>query len=699
MINKIYLRHKQKIVLPEGEGTGELNIREVATLLHNLESYGFTFSEALLRRLVNYTTKDIGEFYDKLIYNLRKSIGANKKYKPMYPNFPTQVMEASGAELYINAICHYMGDWLGLRILPNYEKTERPALTERTKLKVIDIGTVKDFEKIFTDLVASKVAGSETDREEIEWFIAKYDSPITQLLPDEIPLKENKILVIKLLLKYRDASTEVAKKYFKTATDVLRFAVALSDGDVSLARKPKFKNFSRPERRMLKGLAESCKSLVEDMLRYKEEWKRLNEKIHIFENKQYKELANAMRVLVNKGLVYTTFNNKVEEALKNNDTDTVVELLSSRPGDFARRLDHVLRTANSTQVVVDAFKEVAERVATPTLLQIIAHFKGRNEERDIRAFFPKGDVAKVQAIMNELPEINEGLCKEVVKICKDALIKLYSEKEDLGKVYLDEGLKQFTVPSALRSASKSLRTVGRGSRLDLPEKNIIRLFIWWKDGKGENDWDDRVDLDLSVLALDENCKYIDQVSYTDLRTDGMTHGGDITSAPKGASEFIDIDIGKLLARDVRYALMSVYSYTEQAYCDLPECFAGFMVRKEQSGGEIYEPKTVEEKFDLTANSKVAIPFIFDLIERKAIWTDLSLKSNPSHNNNILENMSSLQLMAKAMVTLNKPSLYDLLSLHVRARGELVPDTEDAETIFSIEEGTHLQIEDLLANYV
>lgn len=56
---------------------------------------------------------------------------------------------------------------------------------------------------------------------------------------------------------------------FKTATDVLRLAVALSEGDVSLASSVRFKKFNRAERRFLLGLLEQCGNITEDMLRYK----------------------------------------------------------------------------------------------------------------------------------------------------------------------------------------------------------------------------------------------------------------------------------------------------------------------------------------------------------------------------------------------------------------------------------------------
>ena len=53
---------------------------------------------------------------------------------------------------------------------------------------------------------------------------------------------------------------------------MLRLAVALSNGDVSLAMKARFKSFKRPERRLLMSLLCLVNNLEEDMLRHKEAW-------------------------------------------------------------------------------------------------------------------------------------------------------------------------------------------------------------------------------------------------------------------------------------------------------------------------------------------------------------------------------------------------------------------------------------------
>ena len=111
-----------------------------------------------------------------------------------------------------------------------------------------------------------------------------------------------------------------------------------------------------------------------------------------------------------------------------------------------------------------------------------------------------------------------------------------------------------------------------------------------------------------------------------------------------------------------------------------------MVRQFPNSGEIYDPLTVENKFDLTANTRVAIPFIIDLYDKKVIWTDLSLKCNPSTNNNVHNNLSSTTIINKSMTTLAKPSLYDLLTLHIKARGEITLDIREANTIFAIDKG-------------
>lgn len=105
--------------------------------------------------------------------------------------------------------------------------------------------------------------------------------------------------------------------------------------------------------------------------------------------------------------------------------------------------------------------------------------------------------------------------------------------------------------------------------------------------------------------------------------------------------------------------MNVYSFSVQPFVMLPECFGGWMMRQHIESGEIFEPSTVQNKIDLASDSTISIPLIFDLQERKLIWTDISPHHHVAFENNLEQNNGSVSLIGKAMTKLLKPTLYDL----------------------------------------
>src|SRR5690606_18553178 len=178
------------------------------------------------------------------------------------------------------------------------------------------------------------------------------------------------------------------------------------------------------------------------------------------------------------------------------------------------------------------------------------------------------------------------------------------------------------------------------------------------------------------------------------------HSGDIVTAPNGACEFIDIDIPSVLAYGGRYVVATLHSFTGQGYCELPQCFAGWMMRQHPQSGEVFEPTTVTNKIDLASNTQIAIPAVLDLKERSIIWCDLALTTQPNYYNNVEGNQSGIGLMGKAMSNIQKCSLYDLFRLHAIARGTFVENEEEAETIFSPERGiTPFHIETIMEEYL
>ena len=133
---------------------------------------------------------------------------------------------------------------------------------------------------------------------------------------------------------YRPYATLIINKYIKTYTDVLRIAVAMSDGDVSLATPTKFKNFKRKERRFLLRLFNNLGSLGnnEDLLRHKSMFLRLGEKIHPGEYRdKYKDTFYCFDNLRNdaKKMKSNTFNSKLEKAYREKDLSKVLNLLKA----------------------------------------------------------------------------------------------------------------------------------------------------------------------------------------------------------------------------------------------------------------------------------------------------------------------------------------------------------------------------------
>lgn len=695
-LDKILLRRKHSVMFEPANMAYEQSKTEKALVvsgLKNVQALGFTFSKELIEKAFHFTRDEFTAFYGFLISALKELVGADVTYNPMYPNFPQQVAEASDIELFINAIVHY---WSFGTLIPEYEKNERLPLIDDNKMAVVLVGSHDDLMTIFTNLVESKTSISEQDKEDIETIILACPD-YTTYLPDTIPLKENVAFVGKLIIeKAPIKSADSIGKYFKTATDVLRLVTALSDGDISLASKTKYRNLRRVERRMIMDLLTGCGNITEDLFRYQYEWIRVAEILHPFEYKKakYSNVNAAFNTLRNekKPLMFA---GKVQAAITAKDMREAATLLKVRPGEFARQLDKLIRDADNPNYIVNCFKEVATEISTPVLLQVRQHFIGRmeNDNQPVRVFFPKGNLAKAMVIRNELPKINSNVCKNVARICREALIEQYKEKDFLGKVYIDEDFKNYLVPFSQRSASKAVKTIVRGSKLPIKEDaTAVRGFIWWTNtDKTRNSWDkDRVDIDLSATIYDENWQYVDRVSYTQLRSAKYRayHSGDITNGGNvngdGVAEFIDVEIDAVAKNTGRYIAFQVYSFTGQHFSTLPNCRFGWMEREDVNSGEIFEPQTVEMKIDLTADSTVAIPVIFDCVERKFIWCDMNLQNASSrfYGNNLESNLHGVTATCYGLTHLNKANIYDLIMMNAIARGSIVTDRNEADIIFS-----------------
>lgn len=704
----IILRRKNRVFINDDDmlkslsaAAGEKNKQIVATMNKNIEVFGYTMSEALFDKLVHMKAKSREVVYDTLISGLKEITGADKVYNPMYPNFPESVMKRDDFELYFNAIVHY---WSFGTLLPYEKKEERVPLFNTAKVKVLETGSFDDLNDIFNNLCASKTSLSKSDVEDMIFIL----NSAKVVLPDEIPFKENAACICRLLVDTGvDTDGSLCEKYVKTATDVLRFVTAMSDGDVSLAENTKFRNLKRSERRIIMNLLAGCGNAAEGMSRYAGKWIRVGEKLHPGEfakNEHYTKVVQAFGVIRNNGKIQS-FAGKVDAAVASGDVNAVVPLLKKRPGEFARRINFLLRTFDKDadrKIVIMGFASVAKDVSSTVLLQVREHFINKLDGNDdMRVFFPKGNLARSYYIKNDKKEtIPEDTMKMVIAVCESALVNIYGNREFLGKVYINEALKDYTVPFSLRSAGKTMTAVSRGSRIAIDDSaKIIRPFIWWTNTK-----DNIIDIDLSVAVFANNWDCIERVSYNNLKSNrfGICHSGDIINGGpvdgEGTAEFIDLDIDKALNAGARYAVFNVYNFSDEYFSRMEHAAFGFMTRNDMKSGEIFEPSTVKQRMDLASATTTCIPVIFDLKERVFIWCDMALTADHVRFGyggiNVESNLPSVVVTCKAMVDVKKPNLYDLFTFNAKARGVITDNPDEADIRFGLDDDCDVKPSDI-----
>ena len=628
-INKITLRRNNKIYIPTIENNDKtIDDKTITAFISNLYRLGYVVNKEIIEQL-SYTSIDtLQQVLDAAEY----SKGDHFDYEPMYPNFPKQVAEASEIELYLNAMMHYTGDVLGIRIMPVYDKFARPDLDkDEAEFIVLGLETKDSLTETTRNIITMSRPFSQTDKEDIIVLkdFVKFDDNQT------FKVKENLVF---LTYSFPDNGLE---KYYKTAVDVLRLAAAYSNGDITLATPTKFK-LSRPQRRMILQLLDNVDD-VEGMGAYSEQWKRLARTLHYRSDNNDKKYPTASINLekIQTG-DYTTVNSKIEKAVKELD----IELLKKYPGIYARRILELLRKhPQEKDTILQSFSTIVGKVSVPVLLGLynLLRSPGKEELSHRLIRIKNGEENKTFLLENRLSN-NDDLT-ELSTIILDG-IEAQGESK---KVVFSKDASHYAMPLYTRNISKGSTAIGLGSRLPLDsDKNTIRLFMHWKDfDKSIDYYDHRVDLDLSAIFLDNNFDFINDIAYYNVRIDDIGyHSGDITSAPEGASEFIDINIDKALDNGIRYVVPTIYNYTQQPLNNIPESFTGFMMRDKVNNGEIFEPSTIQHSYDLNNGNTNNTPYIIDLKNREIVWLDTALKPSSYKNYNVANNIDSFTVLAK-----------------------------------------------------
>jgi hypothetical protein len=636
----------------------------VMSVVADIMQFGYMPTSLALDMLKNASHSDVVSFRNEVIDYLETMMGGKGNFRPFWKNFPQDVMDKSESELLWHMLINY---WTHGAYEPTDFTKTRPTAYEKATYTYYDACDVNGFKSIFTNLVSANQSLTPQDLEDVKWFAENLEY---LAMPESIPFKET-------LCTLASMGLDVP---VKTPTDVLRIAVSMSGGDVSLPKVArnfkngrtnpkreafKFKKFNRAERRLLLRLLEktSCDS-TEAVLK-KERWIKLGGVLHPGEfRKQYPKSFKMFMELRNEkvqswyGEVNQAFDYSFEFGL---------EKLASRSGEFFRRIDALLRNNPAQQDLVLKFADrISENVSNKVLYEIYEHFGKRDNPTVSRSIMVKG--ARKKTPLPELPALSKDVISKVQDTVLNSISSKFKKLPSLGKVYIPEELKNLALPKNMRSVNPSLKPVSRGSLIpwDNPDAKVIRAFLHFKKDSTS------MTIDLSAMCIGMGKNAICDWGRQKPLSGGINHSGDSFGRTGDCAEYVDLDVNKLLSQGFKYVLIQLNNY-----CKSPELvennYFGVMERDEPKANKHWVPKTISNCAIVRVEDKVNCAVI-DLENKTYVIVDEDISDSSYVNNMSANDINTVREYFQPPSF----SVYHLLSMHANARGQQVFDKNEAE---------------------
>ena len=670
------------------------------TMQAELMQLGYMLDNEALESLKGVYSEDIIRYHNEVIPYL-KYIKGDGDYRPLYDGFPQQVMEMSDMELFANAIRHYAshGQWV-----PNSYTQAKPTAFEHPNYKMLRPCSEGEFNRIFTDILSVNQSITPMDKEVVKWFLENG----VCIYPIEIPFKENYCMVLSML------NIEDGIPYSYTYTDILRVAVYMSGGDISLSGNTKFRLTNKQRSRIMTLLEmKSSRELVgqafldslEDLKKHRNKWLALFNHIHAdskrFRTPEYENAQRVVEILRFHEKKIQTWNAKVENYWFSNE---VFETLGQRPGEFARRLNRLLTGENGSsgvkatwpmETVIRRFSKVANKISNKVLFELYTYFEGRRENQKQRTVFIKG--ARKPVKLKPLEKLPKGIVDRVQEVILNAVKSKFAAWPQMGKVIIDEKLKNIPLPTNMRSISETDTPVVRGTRIpiNVDHTKVVRFYVHWKDANGHED----LDLSATFLGMGKKTNVSWNTNYNlvvqDIRTRKLmtethvaVHSGDVRHRKGDCAEYIDINIKNALRCGFRYVLVDVRNYNGGSMKSVNPAF-GYMEREHPEANTAWVPSTVAASWRLQSEAIACLAVMIDLETMEYIPLDID-----SHSITATGDADAILTAMQMYMEPPKLSVRDLVMWHVAARGgEVVTETAEGEEV------QHFRFEDFVGSYI
>ncbi|GAA4689992.1 TerD domain [Promicromonospora umidemergens] len=623
---------------PRGDGTAVARQLDVTLL-----TAGFKASVALLEHISRMEAGVATQRAQRVVEAVAGLVGDHVRHNVYFQGFPRGVPDTF--TFWSECLAEAAGDpdfarrprrrarrvVVNLLALPRYGRYQHsyaemaaahaelaPALGDR--VTTLDLGGLADDEArdLYLRLASATTPLREEERDALRG-LARHCADGAQ--PYTIPVRESRAVVNAAQV---EAGRTPVDGTVDTVDDVLRLACELAGGDGTLRTPTRFPSFSRARRRLLLGLLDDVvranPAKLGDVGVRRERWKRLGARLHPGD---FPDLAHAARVfaVARRDEHAPSFTSRVEAAFRAGDVYQALRVLEQAPGLLVRSVDRALRSATAPderQAVVTAVERVLPDVSGRVVLSLREHL-GNRDDRALQRIFVNAQ-ARAWSVPDTRARLDPGAVADLVRLCDAETLRRLPRP---ARLVIDPAIADVALPLSGRSRANGFGTLPRGSRTPV-DGDRLRFFVHWRQAAR------RTDLDLSCLFLDRDFTSPEHASWTNLRGHAFVHSGDLTEAPEGASEQIDVDTGAV-AKDV--VVPQVLVYSGEGFDDLAEGFFGYMTRDHEQEGLPFEARTVRMKSDLCGTARIVVPvaFVRDGGVWQAVWLHLDQRGRTRFN--------------------------------------------------------------------
>ena len=356
------------------------------------------------------------------------------------------------------------------------------------------------------------------------------------------------------------------ESYIVTYNDFISLCAFLSCGISDFESIYTFKSFPRKFRKFLLAQLQKIfikQKNIDEVVKHRSSWLRLGEKLHPSEYKVFSITNNFFNQIRNNNI--KSFSSNLDLFYSHRQYKEYLELLATRPNEFAKRLNFLLCSEIPNNLIINKFDSVRYEIDTKHIVTLINYLKNRNISNVSLAKTHKHRMFIVLDKNNKY--IYADIIYHLIQKSKEVLIARFSQLSEMGNVLIDSDLCKCSLP--LKNSYFDFIPISH-------ETKYIKVSV--KNKANEN--------------------HSFRLSYFSLE---MSEKQELCSI---------FDIQKLLDKGISYVLVSTSNKNKLFF--------------EYSELDENKIELLENEIPITCNSSFTLVALFDLISRKFIQLNMSI---------------------------------------------------------------------------